>query len=337
MTAPQPPQHDDPDRERGSTEHADDVPNPDRTQIVSPGPATGSSRPQDRYPDPTSSSGGYSDPTGSSPDVTQVVPQVGAQRPHGARSGRFPAPQGPPSQGPPSGKFPPPQGTGQQSWGQRPQDRSGYGQQSQQTPGQHAYGQQPYGQQGYPQTGYGQQPGYGAQQGSRQPQGYGPQQDYGAAPQQQWADPYAQQQYGFPLVPSNLANWGSRALSYLIDVFAPLFAVVIVAVVASAISETVGVVVYILGLFGLVVFVIWNSGYKQGTTGQSIGKGVAGIRLVGERTGQPIGFGPAFMRQFAHIFDNYSLGLGYLWPIWDERKQTFADKLMHTVVVYTDR
>ena len=238
MTAPQPPQHDDPDRERGSTEHADDVPNPDRTQIVSPGPATGSSRPQDRYPDPTSSSGGYSDPTGSSPDVTQVVPQVGAQRPHGARSGRFPAPQGPPSQGPPSqgppsGKFPPPQGTGQQSWGQRPQDRSGYGQQSQQTPGQHAYGQQPYGQQGYPQTGYGQQgypqtgygqqPGYGAQQGSRQPQGYGPQQDYGAAPQQQWADPYAQQQYGFPLVPSNLANWGSRALSYLIDVFAPLF------------------------------------------------------------------------------------------------------------------
>ena len=310
MTAPQPP-HDDPDRERGSTEHAD-APNPDRTQIVSPGPGTGSSRPQDRYVDPTSYSGGYPGQRGPSPDVTQVVPQVGAQRPHDARSGGFPAPQGPPS-----GEFPPPRGTGQPSWDQRPQGE--------------------YGQQGHPQTGYGQQPGYGAQQGSRQPQGYGPQQDYGAAPQQQWADPYAQQQYGFPLVPSNLANWGSRALSYLIDVFAPLFAVVIVAVVAFAISETVGVVVYILGLFGLVVFVIWNSGYKQGTTGQSIGKGVAGIRLVGERTGQPIGFGPAFMRQFAHIFDNYSLGLGYLWPIWDERKQTFADKLMHTVVVYTDR
>ncbi len=366
MTAPQPPP-DDPDRERGSTEHAD-VPNPDRTQIVSSGPDTGSSRPQDRYSDPTSSSGQYPDQRGPSPDVTQVVPQVGAQRPHDARSGGFPAPQGPPS-----GGFPPPQGAGQQSWGQLPQDRSGYGPQSQQTYGQHAYGQQPYGQagygqQGYPQTGYGQQTpgqqsqqppgqqpygqqpygqaahgqqgylqtGYGQQPGYGAQQGYGPQQDYGA-PQQQWAAPYAQQQYGSPPVPSNLANWGARALSYLIDAFAPLFAVVIVAVVAFAISETVGVVVYILGLFGLVVFVIWNSGYKQGTTGQSIGKGVAGTRLVGERTGQPIGFGPAFMRQFAHIFDNYSLGLGYLWPIWDERKQTFADKLMHTVVVYTDR
>jgi len=327
MTAPQPP-HDDPDRERGSTEHAD-VPNPDRTQIVSPGPGTGSSRPQDRYVDPTSSSGGYPGQRGPSPDVTQVVPQVGAQRPHDARSGGFPAPQGPPS-----GEFPPPRGTGQPSWDQRPQGeygqqghpQTGYGQQGY---GQQGYPQTGYGQQGYPQTGYGPQPGYGAQ--------HGQQQGYGAAPQQQWTDPHPQQQYGYPPVPSNLANWGARALSYLIDVFAPLFAVVIVAVVAFAISETVGMVVYILGLFGLGVFVIWNSGYKQGTTGQSIGKGVAGTRLVGERTGQPIGFGPAFMRQFAHIFDNYSLGLGYLWPIWDERKQTFADKLMHTVVVYTDR
>ena len=30
---------------------------------------------------------------------------------------------------------------------------------------------------------------------------------------------------------------------------------------------------------------------KQGTTGQSIGKGVMGIKVVGASTGQPLGYG----------------------------------------------
>jgi len=132
-------------------------------------------------------------------------------------------------------------------------------------------------------------------------------------------------------------NWGNRALSYLIDGVAPVIALFVVVGLVSAISEALGFVVYIAGVIGLTVFVVWNSGYRQGTTGQSIGKGVVGTRLVGDRSGEPIGFGPAFMRQVAHIFDAYPLLLGYLWPIWDSRKQTFADKLMHTVVVHSDR
>jgi Mce-associated membrane protein len=29
----------------------------------------------------------------------------------------------------------------------------------------------------------------------------------------------------------------------------------------------------------------------------------------------------------------FSLGLGFLWPLWDSRDQTFADKLASTVCV----
>ena len=29
------------------------------------------------------------------------------------------------------------------------------------------------------------------------------------------------------------------------------------------------------------------------------------------------------------------LCVGYLWPLWDAERQTFADKLMHTVAVTT--
>jgi hypothetical protein len=41
----------------------------------------------------------------------------------------------------------------------------------------------------------------------------------------------------------------------------------------------------------------------------------------------------AFVRDFAHLLDVLSLGLGYLWPLWDARRQTFADKVVRSVVV----
>jgi len=34
-----------------------------------------------------------------------------------------------------------------------------------------------------------------------------------------------------------------------------------------------------------------------------------------------------------HIVDGLSLFIGYLWPLWDKKRQTFADKIMSTVVV----
>lgn len=78
---------------------------------------------------------------------------------------------------------------------------------------------------------------------------------------------------------------------------------------------------------------IWNYGYKQGTTGQSIGKKVMKFKVVSERTGQPIGFGASVLRQFAHIADGFLCNIGYLFPLWDPKRQTFADKIMSTVCV----
>ncbi|MFC7569608.1 RDD family protein [Actinomadura namibiensis] len=73
--------------------------------------------------------------------------------------------------------------------------------------------------------------------------------------------------------------------------------------------------------------------YQEGTTGQSIGKRQMGIRLVSAQTGQPIGFGMAFLRKLAHFADGAVCYIGYFWPLWDERKQTFADKICNTIVV----
>jgi uncharacterized RDD family membrane protein YckC len=88
-------------------------------------------------------------------------------------------------------------------------------------------------------------------------------------------------------------------------------------------------------LAGILVlaYVVWNYGYRQGTTGSSIGKSVLKFKVISEKTGQPIGFGMSIVRQIAHFVDGILCYIGYLWPIWDAKRQTFADKIMTTVCV----
>ena len=58
-----------------------------------------------------------------------------------------------------------------------------------------------------------------------------------------------------------------------------------------------------IGLTSLVAlaYVIWNLGYRQGTTGSSIGKGIMKFKVVSEKTGQPIGFGMSLVREIIYL------------------------------------
>jgi uncharacterized RDD family membrane protein YckC len=51
--------------------------------------------------------------------------------------------------------------------------------------------------------------------------------------------------------------------------------------------------------------------------------------------GSYIGGGMAFVRELAHVLDGLPCYLGYLWPLWDDKRQTFSDKVCGTVVVRT--
>ena len=212
---------------------------------------------------------------------------------------------------------------------QDPNQPNPYGQPQQpQQPPPNPYGQpqQPgYGQQPPPQPGYGQPP----QQGYGQPQpGYGqPQQGYG--------------QPGFsPFGP--YAGWGTRLGAYIIDALLAVAAgivFIIVGVVISASADAgevnpIGVLISILGYIVIVGFQIWNFVIKQGSTGYSIAKGMLGIKVVGENTGQPLGTGGGFVRWLMHTFiDGAICYLGFLWPLWDQKKQTWGDKVASSVVI----
>jgi uncharacterized RDD family membrane protein YckC len=196
-------------------------------------------------------------------------------------------------------------------------------------------------------------------------QGYGPQDpnqpDYGQqqppqAPYGSQPPPYgtpAQPGYGAPAPAAGgyvadppgyymgraLANWPQRVGAYLIDYLIAAIPAFLALILFSGTQpgETANAgAVLVSSLLYLVSLGIWiyNRAIMMGRTGQSWGKQVLNLRLVRMADGQPMGGGMAFVRDLLHILDALVCYLGFLWPIWDARRQClFSDKIMNTVVL----
>jgi len=145
---------------------------------------------------------------------------------------------------------------------------------------------------------------------------------YGA-PQPGGYAPPAPGGYGGP--PMIYAEWPLRVMSALIDTVGGF---ILASFVYYGVSRPLGAVIWLAAI----AWGIYNA-YLGGQTGQSYGKKTVGTRLVLEATGQPVGGGLGIGRYFLHIVDSIPCYLGYLWPLWDAKKQTFADKLVKTLVV----
>ncbi|MDI6103445.1 RDD family protein [Actinoplanes sp. NEAU-A12] len=164
-----------------------------------------------------------------------------------------------------------------------------------------------------------------------------PNDPYSNQPSQPYGQPaYGQPAYGQPATAA-YAGWGARVGAYLVDYlvavpFGILAVVLGMGTDAATGLPTINAFYYIFFLLAIVVSG-YNRWFLAGKTGQSWGRKALGIRLVGENTGQPIGAGGAFVRDLAHILDSLACGIGYLFPLWDAKKQTFADKVCKTLVV----
>jgi uncharacterized RDD family membrane protein YckC len=101
----------------------------------------------------------------------------------------------------------------------------------------------------------------------------------------------------------------------------------------TSVPTPLGFVFLALALVSLVAVWVGNRGVLQGRTGASLAKRWLGLSLVDQHTLRPLGTGRALLRDVAHLLDTWSAYIGYLWPLWDERRQTFADKVVGTVVV----
>lgn len=148
---------------------------------------------------------------------------------------------------------------------------------------------------------------------------------------------------------SAYASWGSRVGAALLDgIPAGLLYVVGVVVIPATMTEAssgshghysaggpsaVGIVVMVACWLGGLAYLIWNVGFNQGRTGQTWGKRVVGISVIAEQTRLPLGVGASIGRQLAHIVDALPCYLGFLFPLWDAKSQTFADKMLQSIVI----
>jgi uncharacterized RDD family membrane protein YckC len=89
-----------------------------------------------------------------------------------------------------------------------------------------------------------------------------------------------------------------------------------------------------LNLVNTIIGVAYYAG-MEGTRGQTLGKMAVGIKVVDADTARMIGIPRGIGRYFARILSAIPLGLGYLWMLWDGRKQCWHDKLVRSVVVRT--
>ncbi|MGB3483391.1 MAG: RDD family protein [Mycobacterium sp.] len=159
-----------------------------------------------------------------------------------------------------------------------------------------------------------------------------------------------------PVLPKEAyTSWFTRVLAWLIDWVIVAVPVGIAQGIAIATGDnecltdttdgysasctstpsTFGLILTTVVSIAALAFVIWNYGYRQGTTGSSVGKSVMKFKVVSEKTWQPIGFGLSIVRQIAHVVDAIICYIGYLFPLWDGKRQTIADKIMTTVCVPT--
>ena len=147
--------------------------------------------------------------------------------------------------------------------------------------------------------------------------------------------------------------WSARLLAFLID-WTPIWLALIVPVIGLLIAGDTECIDSMYGSGGgycstpesdlwlsvqaltfllAAVYFFWNFCYRQGKTGQSIGKSAMKFRVISEKTWQPIGFWLSLVRQIAHYVDQLICYIGYLFPLWDDKRQTIAGKLMSTVCV----
>ncbi|MEN9645214.1 MAG: hypothetical protein RL238_1883 [Actinomycetota bacterium] len=93
-------------------------------------------------------------------------------------------------------------------------------------------------------------------------------------------------------------------------------------------TAAVGLILIVAGIIGFLLLYC-----MMAARGGSPGQRAVGIRIVDARTGEGVGPWRIFGRRAASYLSSLPCYLGFLWPLWDQRKQTWHDMIAKTVVV----
>lgn len=89
-------------------------------------------------------------------------------------------------------------------------------------------------------------------------------------------------------------------------------------------------------IFFILVNYVYQFYFFVYSGGASVGQKILQIRVVRE-DGKAITFGTVLVRYIVSYFSSLVLSLGYIWAIFDKKKQTWHDKAAHTLVVENEK
>jgi len=132
--------------------------------------------------------------------------------------------------------------------------------------------------------------------------------------------------------PNALAGWHIRAAAFVVDVLPGLAVVATMALVWLAVPlRSLWWWLSLFVLAGAALLTMMNRVVAPAVRGWSLGRALMGIAVV-LPDGASAGVGRLLCRDLAHLLDTISVFVGWLWPLWDPRRRTFADLLLGTEV-----
>ena len=136
-----------------------------------------------------------------------------------------------------------------------------------------------------------------------------------------------------------LASWRARAGAFSLDVLLGIGVIAVLALLAYlaiTVSQPSWLwLVYVVAAAVVFVLMAVNRLLLPAITGWSLGRAVLGLAVV-RRDDTSAGIVRLTARDLAHLLDTAALLVGWLWPLWDSRRRTFADLLLRTEVRRVD-
>ena len=136
------------------------------------------------------------------------------------------------------------------------------------------------------------------------------------------------------------ASWSARAAALLVDVLPGAAVIATMGLLALASPADGWARWAFTGAAAVALFATAvNRLILPAATGWTLGRALCGVAVrhregAGDGTdaGTRVGIGRLALRELAHLLDTLAVFVGWLWPLWDRRRRTFADMLARTYV-----
>jgi Mce-associated membrane protein len=154
-------------------------------------------------------------------------------------------------------------------------------------------------------------------------------------------EPDSQSSAEHPTPDVRLASWPARAGAFAVDL-APGFGLLTTAALLALAAPPAGWLRWVytgIGAATLLVMAL-NRLMLPNVIGWTLGRALFGIavrRSVPSGSGADVGFWRLTLRELAHLLDTLALFVGWMWPLRERRRRTFADLVAGTEVHRVER